>query len=261
VREVVFESDRKASRYFNAAMLVCILISVTAIMLETVAWVNARHGGLLRGIEWAFTLLFTVEYITRLAVAKKPLRYATSFFGIVDLFAIAPTWAMLLIPGAQELLVIRSLRLVRLFRILKLAEYVGESAHLLAAFKASRPKIVVFLVALLTIVVILGAVMHLVEGPEHGFTSIPISMYWAITTLTTVGYGDIAPGTAFGKAVASVIMIMGYGMLAVPTGIVTTELAMTARNKAAPNRPVCAACGVGGHTADAVFCRFCGTRL
>ncbi|QOJ00699.1 MAG: ion transporter [Phycisphaeraceae bacterium] len=299
LRLMMFETGHRSSRVFNTVMLGMILLSVLTISLETVESIASRHGGLLRAAEWGFTILFTAEYVTRLVVAKRRLGYATSFFGIVDVVAIAPTYLTLLVPGMHELLVIRSLRLVRLFRILRLAEYVGESEHLAAALRASRPKIVVFVITLLTVVVILGAVMHLVEGPETGFTSIPQSMYWAVVTMTTVGYGDLIPTTPVGKMVASVVMILGYGLLAVPTGIVTSELTMRSRLRdlaggadAAGRRTeggraeggdveggrdgvggvggrvgvgdagrACPSCGVGGHAGDARYCRVCGAGL
>lgn len=266
--EVIFESDTPAGRAFDVALIVVILLSVGAVMLESMAATRARYGDWLYAAEWAFTLLFTAEYALRLTCVGRPLRYATSFFGVVDLLAVLPTYLSLLVPGAQYLLVIRVLRVVRVFRVLKLAAYLTEAQVLLQALRASRRKIEVFLVTVLSLVVVMGSLMYLVEGEEHGFTSIPRSVYWAVVTLTTVGYGDISPGTALGQFLATVIMIMGYAIIAVPTGIVTVELAHQ-REAAAPLAPAeavaagppCPGCGHARHDADAAFCKRCGTRL
>ena len=257
---VVFESDTRAGRAFDLFLIVAIVASVVVVMLESVAGVRARYGDELRIAEWAFTLLFTAEYLLRLAVVGRPLRYARSFFGVIDLLSVVPTYLSVLLPGAQYLLVLRLLRILRVFRVLKLAHYLHEGQVLLGALKASRRKILVFIFAVVTLDVVLGSVMYLVEGPENGFTSIPISIYWTIVTLTTVGYGDISPQTPLGQAIASVIMIIGYGIIAVPTGIVTAELS---RGGAAPpvSGQTCPSCAAEGHAVDARFCRRCGARL
>jgi voltage-gated potassium channel len=205
-------------------------------------------------------MLFTIEYALRLWTVRRPLYYARSFFGVVDLLAILPTWISILVPGAQALLVVRVLRLLRIFRILNLARFLTEARTLTNALRASARKITVFLLSVATIVVIMGSVMFVVEGPEHGFTSIPVSMYWTIVTLTTVGYGDIAPKTALGQGIASLVMILGYGIIAVPTGIVTAELAYANQDHVVSTQ-ACPACGLGGHEAGAKYCRSCGSAL
>jgi voltage-gated potassium channel len=237
----------------------CILASVLAVLLESVPSIRARYAWPLRAAEWTFTLLFTVEYVLRLISVGRPLRYAVSFFGVVDLLAIVPTYLSVILPGAQTLLVIRALRLLRVFRVLKLARFVDEARVLGRALRASRHKITVFLGTVLTIVLIVGTLMYLIEGEANGFDSIPRSIYWAIVTLTTVGYGDIAPTTVLGQLLASVVMILGYSIIAVPTGIFTVEL-----SKASP-RPIstqaCTQCSAEGHDPDARHCKFCGARL
>ena len=259
LHEIIFEADTPAGKAFDVALLVLIVLSVIAVMLETVATVRAQYGTVLRAFEWLVTVLFTIEYLLRLYCVGTPARYARSFFGIVDLMAIVPTYLSLIIPGAQSLLVIRALRLLRVFRVLKLVHFVGEASELWAAMRASARKIIVFVGAVLTIVVIVGSLMYIVEGEAHGFTSIPVSIYWAIVTMTTVGYGDIAPQTPLGKILASAIMIMGYGIIAVPTGIVSVELAGVARRKVTTQ--ACPDCGAEGHDGDAVHCKFCGAKL
>lgn len=257
---VIFAAETRAGRTFDVILLIAIIGSVIAVSLETVPSIAAPYARALLIAEWVFTLLFTVEYVVRLVCVRRPLRYATSFWGVVDLLAILPTYLSLLFPGAQGLLVIRGLRLLRVFRIMKLARYVGEATVLRDALVASRPKITVFLFAVLMLVVVMGAVMYLVEGPENGFTSIPIGMYWAIVTLTTVGFGDITPHTPLGQLIASVLMVCGYGIIAVPTGIVTAELTRGTVTKPVSAR-ACHACGRDGHDADAEFCKFCGAEF
>ena len=259
--EIIFESDTRAGKAFDVALILLILMSVVIVMLESVQHVRERNARLLSMAEWGFTGLFTVEYLLRLACVGKPSRYARSFFGLVDLFAILPTFVGLLIPGAQALVVIRAMRILRVFRVLKLANYVRESEILVRALIASRRKIEVFLSALLMLVVIFGSLMYVIEGPQNGFTSIPRGIYWAIVTLTTVGYGDIAPQTNLGQSVSALIMIMGYGIIAVPTGIVTAQLARADREAPAVSGQACPACGAGGHASDASFCRMCGARM
>jgi voltage-gated potassium channel len=259
LHEVIFEADTPAGRAFDIALLVAIILSVAAVVLESVASVRLRYGTALRSIEWFFTILFTVEYVARLVSVRQPLRYATSFFGIVDLLAIIPTYLSLVVPGAQTLLVIRALRLLRIFRVLKIARYLKEMRSLTSAIRATRAKITVFLMTVLTIVLIMGAAMYVIEGEESGFTSIPRGVYWAIVTVTTVGYGDIAPRTVAGQVIAAVAMILGYSLIIIPTGIFSTELArMTAKVITTQSCPSCVA---EGHDQDAKFCKYCSAQL
>lgn len=260
VAEIIFGHETPAGRAFDVGLIVAILASVATVSAETVGSLRASHGGLLRGVEWAFTGLFTVEYALRLWSAPRRWRYARSFLGVVDLVSILPTYLAVFVPGAQTLLTIRGLRLLRVFRILKLGEYVSEASSLVRALRQSRRKITVFLTTILTLVVVLGSLMYLVEGAEAGFTSIPRSVYWAIVTLTTVGYGDIAPRTGLGQTIAAFVMILGYAIIAVPTGIVTVELGNVARQDAARAAP-CPRCALPTHDADAHYCRRCGERL
>jgi voltage-gated potassium channel len=258
LHEVIFEADTPAGRAFDVALLVLIVLSVVAVMLESVTSIQARYGYSLRAFEWVVTLLFTVEYALRLYCVRRPLAYARSFYGIVDLLAILPSYLSLVIPGAQSLLVIRGLRLLRVFRVLKLTHFVGEARMLRAALHASVRKIIVFLAVVLTSVVIVGSAMYLIEGEESGFRNIPESVYWCIVTMTTVGYGDIAPQTPLGKFLASMVMIMGYGIIAVPTGIVTVEMGAVARQVSTQS---CHHCASEGHAMDAVYCKDCGSKL
>jgi len=262
VRLVIFEADTPAGKAFDVALLVAILLSVAAVMAESVQSFDARHGTLLDAAEWFFTGLFTLEYALRLVSVQQPLRYARSFFGVVDLLAILPSYLSVLIPGAESLLVIRGLRLLRIFRIFKLGRYLGEATILARAMLASRHKITVFLGSVVVLVMILGSAMYLIEGAENGFTSIPVSIYWAIVTMTTVGYGDIAPQTVPGRVLAAFVMILGYSIIAVPTGIVTAEIVESAR--AAARRATtrtCPACVSEGHEAGAHYCKDCGAEL
>lgn len=259
--EVIFEADTPAGKAFDVALLVCIALSVVAVLLESVEGIRVRHGAFLRGTEWAFTVLFTLEYVARLLTIGRPWRYALSTFGIIDLLAILPTYLSVFFAGSQSLLVIRALRLMRVFRVLKLAHFVGEAGLLKAAVVGSARKITVFVFFILTNVLIIGALMYLIEGEESGFTNIPQSIYWAIVTMTTVGYGDIAPVTVLGKFLASVVMILGYGVIAVPTGIVTVELAQAHRTAVEVSTQSCPQCSAEGHDADADFCKHCGARL
>ena len=229
--EVIFEADTSAGKLFDVLLIICILLSVLAVMLDSLAPIRLRYGRSLMMLEWFFTILFTVEYVLRLIAVRKPLIYAKSFFGIVDLLGFLPTYIGLLIPGSHVLLVVRVLRVLRIFRVLRLTPYVSAAGLLTEALAASRRKIAVFVVSVLALVVILGSLMYLIEGEGNGFTSIPLSIYWAIVTLTTVGYGDLSPQTALGKALASVIMIVGYGIIAVPTGIVTAEMVKRYRER------------------------------
>ncbi len=259
---IIFETDTPAAKLFDVVVLWAILLSVALVMLESVLGLRAQYGGVLRALEWGFTILFTVEYLLRIYTARKRLRYVTSFYGVVDLLAVLPSYLSLVVAGSQYLIVIRSLRLLRVFRVLKLARYLGEANTLMRALRASRVKIIVFLWTVLTLVIIIGSVMYLVEGSESGFTNIPISVYWAIVTLTTVGYGDIAPRTPLGQALSALVMILGYAIIAVPTGIVTTELGRASQEEREERaRVVCSRCGRSGHDADAVHCKYCGERL
>lgn len=260
---MIFEAATPEGRAFDVVLLGLIVVSIAAVMLESVSGVRARHGTALRAIEWAFTALFTVEYVLRLLAVRRPLAYARSFFGAVDLLAVLPTYVSLLVPGAQSFLVIRSLRLLRVFRVLKLGRYLGEANVLLTALRSSRAKITVFLGTVLTVIVIVGTLMYLIEGEENGFTSIPRALYWAVVTMTTVGYGDIAPRTVPGQALAAFVMILGYSIIAVPTGIVSAEIAqaMSRQPAGALTCPACTACSAEGHDTDAHYCRRCGARL
>jgi voltage-gated potassium channel len=260
LHEIIFEANTRAGRLFDLALIWLILLSVATVILESVRSVRVQYGDLLYALEWGFTVLFTVEYLLRLLSVRRPLRYATSFFGVVDLLAIIPTYLSIFVPGSQYLLVIRILRLLRVFRLLKLSEYVAEADTLRRALRASRRKISVFLSAVLLLVVIIGALMYVVEGEEHGFTSIPVSIYWAIVTLTTVGYGDLSPKTPFGQILASIVMVIGYGIIAVPTGIVSVELAQATRQQKLTTQS-CASCGAEGHDLNAVYCKYCGANL
>lgn len=256
---VIFESDTRAGRLFDVVLIASIIISVVTVMLDSVASIRQSYGRCLYIIEWFFTILFTVEYTLRLVAVGRPLAYARSFFGIVDFLGIIPTYLSLVIPGSRYLLVIRILRVLRIFRVLRLVKYMGESRLLMQALRASRRKIAVFLFTIMTLVVVLGSLMYVVEGEEHGFTSIPRSIYWAIVTLTTVGYGDVSPQTGLGQVIASIVMIIGYGIIAVPTGIVTVEMSHAFRQQA--SAAVCPNCGTEGHDSDAEHCKRCGAKL
>jgi voltage-gated potassium channel len=261
---VIFEADTPAGRRFDIALVVAILASILVVVLDSVPAISAQHDALMYGLEWAFTLLFTIEYVARLASVRHQLRYATSFFGVIDLLSVLPTYLSLLVPGSALLLDIRILRLLRVFRIFKLTLYIQEYTRLSEALAASRRKILVFLSVVLMAILILGTLMYVVEGPKHGYTSIPVAMYWATVTMTTVGYGDITPHTSLGKAIASFMMLMGWGILAVPTGIVTAEMTSQGMAQRALERAArrhCPVCNSGGHEADARFCKDCGAEF
>lgn len=259
LHEVIFEADTRVGRAFDLALFVAILASVLAICLESVPSIAARHGTLLRVVEWIFTGLFTAEYLLRLYCVRRPLAYARSFFGLVDLIAILPAWLSLAFGTSLSLATVRILRLVRVFRVLKLGRLLGESMVLRQAIAASLPKVTVFLLTVLCVVVVVGAGMYVVEGPAHGFDSIPRSMYWAIVTLTTVGYGDIAPETWIGQLLAALLMLLGYGVLAVPTGIFSAELVR--RSAGRISTQACPSCAAEGHVVGAKFCHRCGATL
>lgn len=258
--ETIFEADTKAGKLFDITLLILILLSTATVMVETMPELSESYGHYFHVLEWIFTGIFTVEYVLRITAVKNKRKYLFSFLGIIDLLSILPAYLGLIVSGAQVFLVIRVIRLFRIFRILKLAQFIGAGNTLRTALLASRHKISVFLLTVMMIVIISGTVMYLVEGEEHGFTSIPKSIYWAVVTLTTVGYGDIAPQTLLGQSIASLIMILGYGILAVPTGIVSAEMIqMKSRDKITTQ--VCPNCMRDGHDADATFCKYCGSQL
>lgn len=256
---IIFEADTAAGKRFDTALLVAIIASILAVMLDSMQEVASRYGDLLDGVEWVLTLAFTVEYILRLACVKQPLRYAFSFFGIVDLLSIIPTWASLFLPGSESMLVIRSLRLLRVFRVFKLGRFVDEATLLRQSLSAARAKLAVFVTTVIIAVVILGTAMYVVEGPEHGFTSVPVGMYWAVVTLTTVGYGDLTPQTPFGQLLSVTMMILGYSLIIVPTGILSVELAQASSRQVSTRH--CTECSEEGHDHDAQHCKFCGAEL
>lgn len=257
--EIIFGTDTPAGKAFDVVLIWSILFSIVIVIFESVQSIRRVYGDILYGIEWFFTVLFTIEYILRLISVKRRLGYIFSFFGLVDLLSILPTYLSIFVPGSQSLLTIRILRLLRVFRVFKLTHYTREARVIMTALRASGRKIGVFISAVLAIVVIVGSIMYVLEGEKNGFADIPTSIYWAIVTLTTVGYGDLSPQTPFGKALASFLMIMGYGIIAVPTGIVTVELSQSAKNDEAMR--TCPECNISGHAADAEFCRACGEKL
>jgi voltage-gated potassium channel len=260
VYDVIFESDTPAGRRFDIVLVCAILLSILVVVLDSVPGLDKQYDGVLHDAEWVFTALFTLEYLARLWCVRRPWRYASGFYGIIDLLAVLPTYLSVLVPGSALLIDIRILRLLRVFRIFKLTLYVEEFTRLGESLLASRRKITVFLSAVVMAVLVLGTVMYVVEGPRNGYTSIPVSMYWAIVTMTTVGYGDITPHTSIGKLVASFMMLLGWGVLAVPTGIVTAEITSRSIASRAGGRD-CSACGSSGHRARARFCQDCGALL
>ena len=260
-RLIIFGTDTPAGKAFDVALLIAISASVLAVMLESVTSIRDNYGRALDIAEWTFTILFTIEYFVRLASVPFPLRYARSFFGVVDLIAILPTYLSLLLPGAENLLVIRALRLLRIFRVFKLAQFLGEASILRRALADSRHKVGVFLGTITILVTILGTAMYIIEGEEHGFTSIPTAVYWAVVTMTTVGYGDLAPQTVAGKTLATVVMILGYSIIAVPTGIVTAGLVESAAAARRATARRCFECLTEGHEDDSRFCKHCGAPL
>ena len=260
LHEIIYEADTPAGKVFDVALLVAILASVLVVVLESVESLRLKYGDLFFFLEWVFTGLFTIEYILRLYAIRKPLSYATSFFGVVDLLSILPSYLSFLFPGSQYLVTIRALRLLRVFRIFKLTRYLDASGTLSAALWASRTKITVFLATIMIVVVIMGSGMYFLEsGKNSGFSNIPISIYWAIVTLTTVGYGDIAPVTYLGQFASAILMIMGYAIIAVPTGIVTSEMAKQRNNPVSTQ--ACPSCSMEGHDYNARHCKYCGCKL
>ena len=259
LNEIIFGTDTFAGRLFDIILIFFILVSVISIILDSVPEYNQKFGYFFRVLEWIFTISFTIEYFLRFFISDKPLRYAVSFFGIVDLISFIPTYLSLIIANTHYLLVIRMLRLLRIFRILKLLTFIKQSEVILIALKQSKNKILVFLFTVVILVIIIGAVMYVVEGESNGFTSIPKSIYWAIVTLTTVGYGDISPKTPIGQFLASLIMIIGYSIIAVPTGIVTSEITTTSIKKR--NEKICPECGYKDFEPDSNYCRRCGEKF
>lgn len=259
---IIFEANSPIGKAFDVALLVAILASVSIVIMESVEDYATRFANFFLYTEWAFTIIFTLEYILRIMITENKRKYIFSFYGIVDLLSILPAYLSLVFTGLHSLIILRSFRLIRVFRIFKLARFIGEASHLSQAIKASRHKITVFIVTVGIIVVIMGTVMYLVEGDEQGFTSIPKSIYWAIVTLTTVGYGDLAPGTVLGQTLASIIMIMGYGIIAVPTGIFTAEWVKVQTSSGKKQSSlICPGCGSSIDDSDAAFCKYCGSEL
>jgi voltage-gated potassium channel len=256
---IIFEADTRAGRLFDQVLIAVILLSVAVVVADSVDRINVRFHDWLTLAEWFFTMVFTLEYIARLLCVRHPWRYATSFYGVIDLLAVLPTYVALLVPEVGVLVDVRILRLLRVFRVFKLTAYVSEYRALGYALRASQRKIMVFLAAVLMIVLVVGTLMYVVEGPANGFTSIPTAVYWAITTMTTVGFGDITPKTDLGRLIASAMMLLGWGTLAVPTGIVTAE--MTYARRAPVTTRTCHECLTEGHMPDANFCRHCGAHL
>lgn len=256
--EIIFEHNTFAGKLFDLLLLVCILISIAAVCLESMESVNQKYGDFLRIAEWSLTVLFTIEYVARILAVKSPRSYVFSFFGVIDLLSIIPTYISLFLSGTQSLIVVRAIRLLRIFRILKLTQFVGEGDLLMRALRASRNKIVVFTMAVSSLVLILGALMYVIEGERNGFTSIPRGVYWAIVTLTTVGYGDITPKTSMGQGLSSLVMLLGYGIIAIPTGMVGSEIK---RLNLGLNANSCRRCLMDRHDGDAIYCKRCGERL
>lgn len=258
LHEVIYEADTKAGKLFDVVLLIAILASIVFVMLESVDSIQKEHGQLLNVAEWVITILFSVEYLLRIISIKKPLKYIFSFYGVIDFLSTIPKYLSMFLVGSHNLAALRALRLLRVFRILKLVRYIGESNRLLVALRASKAKIAVFLFFVLILCIILGTIMYMVEGSDNGFTSIPRSVYWAIVTLTTVGYGDIAPSTPLGQLIASIIMILGYAIIAIPTGIVSSEMTKTVIDT---NTQACPTCLASSHKDNAEFCYQCGNKL
>ena len=259
---IIFEADTRAGRYFDFLLIAAIVASVTVVMLDSIPSIHAKYGAILHGFEWFFTVVFTIEYAARLMCVNHPTRYARSFYGVIDFLSILPTYASFFYPGLRALVDLRLLRLLRIFRLLKLAAYVDEYVQLARAVRASRRKILIFLSVVAILVVVNGTLLYVVEGGERtAFTSIPTSVYWAITTVSTVGFGDIEPQTDLGRAIASVTMLIGWGILAVPTGIVTSEMTAQKFQKEKVTTRTCRECLTTGHDRDARFCMHCGTAL
>ena len=258
LHEIIFEADTKKGKIFDIILLVAILISVFGVILSSVDSIERDYGNILRFSEWIFTILFTIEYIFRIYCIKKPIKYIFSFMGIIDFLSIIPTYLVFLYPPIHVLVDIRAIRLIRVFRVFKLSRYLRGANIMQIALKSSRPKIIVFLLSVVLIVIILGTLMYIVEGQKNGFENIPKSIYWSVVTLTTVGYGDVVPLTTTGKFLASIILIFGYGFIAVPTGIVSAAIAKSASKITTQS---CRVCSREGHDLDAKYCKFCGASL
>lgn len=258
--EIIYEADTKEGKWFDIILIFTILLSIILVMLESVESFDEKYHSLLNSSEWVITILFSIEYIARIVTIKKPSSYIFSFYGIIDFLATIPKYLSIFFVGTHALIALRALRLLRVFRILKLARYLGASKNLISALKASKIKISVFLFSVMVLTIILGTIMYLVEGPKNGFTSIPHSMYWAVVTLTTVGYGDLAPNTPLGQFIASIVMVLGYGIIAVPTGIVTSEITKQ-DHKIHTNTQTCPHCLLDKHMDNAEFCHQCGEKL
>jgi len=260
LHEIIFEADTSAGKIFDEILLVFILLSVSVVMIDSVPSIHLDYQAYLNIAEWFFTIVFSLEYILRVWTTKIKSNYVFSFYGIIDLLSVLPTYIGLFLTGTHFLVVIRILRLLRVFRVLKLVQFIGASRLLLKSFASSKHKITVFFLFVLLMVTIMGSIMYIIESPEDGFTSIPRSIYWAIVTLTTVGYGDIAPQTVLGQFIASIVMLMGYAIIAVPTGIITNEL-IQENKKQNTNTQVCSNCNADNHDDDAKYCKYCGTEL
>jgi Kef-type K+ transport systems, predicted NAD-binding component len=260
LHEIIFEAETPAGKFFDITLIGLIIFSLLVVIVESVKEVREQYGTILLAAEWMFTFLFTIEYVLRFISVRRPLRYVFSFYGLIDLAAILPTYLSLFIPGTQYFLTVRVLRLLRIFRILKLTEYITEGRVITAALRASRRKISVFLSTVLTLVVVIGTLIYVIEGEENGFVDIPTGIYWAIVTITTVGYGDLSPRTPVGRLLAAFVMILGYAIIAVPTGIVTVELSRQSAGAGASTQ-VCPECHAEGHDMDAVHCKYCGSVL
>ncbi|PTM07033.1 MAG: ion transporter [Bacteroidetes bacterium] len=262
LHEIIYEADTPSGKLFSIILFIAIVASIILVMLESVASFDAKYHNFLNISEWVITILFSIEYVARILSVKKPLKYITSFYGIIDLLSTIPKYLSFFLVGSHSLVALRALRLMRIFRILKLARFIGESTNLIRALKLSRAKISVFILFVFILCVVLGTIMYLVEsGQDSGFTSIPRSVYWAIVTLTTVGYGDIAPITALGQFISSFIMLMGYAIIAVPTGIVSSEVIKMGKDKVHTNTQACPYCMADSHNDDAEYCYNCGNHL
>ena len=262
IHDIIFEADTPTGRFFDIVLFAAIILSVIIVLLDSVEGLHEKYHEWFLIIEWGLTILFTLEYILRIYTVNHPWKYIFSFYGIIDFLAIIPTYLSLFLVGSHYLVVVRILRLLRIFRVLKLMRFVGAAETLSKAFSSSRAKIIVFLEVIITIVVIIGSIMYLIEGPENGFTNIPVSIYWAIVTITTVGYGDIAPHTIAGQTLASLLMIVGYSIIAVPTGIITTEMVLKSKMKRRrKNTQSCQNCNYSEHDDDAKYCKKCGEEL
>ncbi len=261
MHEVIFEADTPLGKAFDIALLLVILLSVIVVMLDSVAHIRREHGPTLAVFEWSVTVLFTLEYIARLVCVARPWRYVGSFYGVVDLLAVVPTYMSVFLTGSQSLLVIRVIRLIRIFRVFKLSRYLTEARTLMIALRATRERVTVFLVVVLTLIMVIGAAMYLIEGGRTGtqFTSIPRSVYWTVVTMTTVGYGDIAPQTVLGQTVAAGVMILGYAIIVVPIGVFSAEVSQASRRGVSTK--ACPSCAAEGHDVDAAYCKCCGSKL